>query len=137
MAHSTANIMIAPRTKPTRGESTIGRMTLSTMLPHCTTPPLAKRVAPTRPPNSAWDEDDGMPKYQVIRFHTMAPRTPANTTPRLSRPVGRVTRPSPTVFATLAPRWAPTKLPSAAMISATRGVNARVDTEVAMAFAAS
>jgi len=42
-----------------------------------TIPPVAKRVAPTRPPNSACDDEDGMPKYQVIRFHVMAPISPA------------------------------------------------------------
>ena len=128
---------IAPRTTPTTGDSTIGRMTLSTMLPHCTTPPEANRVAPTRPPNRACEDEDGMPKYQVIRFQAIAPRTPANTTPRLASPVGRLTSPSPTVFATFAPRCAPTKLPSAAMMRAILGVSARVDTEVAMALAAS
>ena len=79
--------------KPTIGESTIGMSTFSTMLPHCTTPPAANRVAPTRPPNSACDDDDGRPKYQVIRFQAIAPSTPAKTTPRLAMPVGSVTRP--------------------------------------------
>jgi hypothetical protein len=45
--------------------------------------------------------------------------------------------PLPTVLATLPPKCAPTKLPMAAMPSATLGVRARVDTLVAMAFAAS
>ena len=91
------------------------------MPPHCTVPPAANRVAPTRPPKSACDDDDGRPKYQVIRFQAIAPSTPAKTTPRLATPVGRVTRPLPTVLATFAPKWAPTKLPTAAMTSATRG----------------
>ena len=43
----------------------------------------------------------------------------------------------PTVLATSWPRKAPTKFMIAAMISATRGVRARVETEVAIAFAAS
>ncbi|GAB3951952.1 hypothetical protein GCM10027614_54850 [Micromonospora vulcania] len=67
--------------RPTIGESTIGRMTFSPMLPHCTMPPLASRVAPTRPPKRACEEDDGRPKYQVIRFQAIAPSTPAKTTP--------------------------------------------------------
>ena len=45
--------------------------------------------------------------------------------------------PSPTVLATLAPRNDPIRLNTAAMARATRGVSARVETEVAMAFAAS
>ncbi len=44
---------------------------------------------------------------------------------------------SETVAATFWPRNAPTKFITAAMARATRGVSARVDTEVAMAFAAS
>jgi phosphate/sulfate permease len=43
----------------------------------------------------------------------------------------------PTVFATSCPRNAPMKFMTAAIPSATRGVSARVDTEVAIAFAAS
>ena len=42
-----------------------------------------------------------------------------------------------TVLATSWPSSAPTKFMTAARISATRGVRARVDTEVAMALAAS
>jgi hypothetical protein len=41
------------------------------------------------------------------------------------------------VLATSTPRYAPTKLRMAAIASATLGVRARVETEVAMAFAAS
>ena len=44
---------------------------------------------------------------------------------------------SETVWATFCPRKAPTKFMTAAMARATRGVSARVDTEVAMALAAS
>ena len=46
-------------------------------------------------------------------------------------------RPLPTVLATLAPKNEPMQLPTAAMPSATRGVSARVETDVAIAFAAS
>ena len=42
-----------------------------------------------------------------------------------------------TVLATSCPSSAPTKFMTAARISATRGVSARVETDVAMAFAAS
>jgi len=42
-----------------------------------------------------------------------------------------------TVFATFCPSRAPTKFITAARIRATRGVSARVETEVAMALAAS
>ena len=36
------------------------------------TPPLAT-AAPTRPPISACDDDDGRPHHQVITFQTIAP----------------------------------------------------------------
>src|ERR1700755_297674 len=65
------------------------------------TVPEAARVAPTRPPIRACDEEEGRPKYQVIRFQTIAPATPAKTTPRLAEPVGRVTRPLPAGCAAL------------------------------------
>ena len=45
--------------------------------------------------------------------------------------------PSPTVLATLVETRAPRRLSPAAMITATRGESARVDTEVAMALAVS
>ena len=44
---------------------------------------------------------------------------------------------SETVLATFWPRKAPTKFMTAAMASATRGVSARVETDVAIALAAS
>ena len=44
---------------------------------------------------------------------------------------------SETVLATFCPRNAPTKFMTAARIRATRGVRARVETDVAMALAAS
>lgn len=52
-------------------------------------------------------------------------------------PSGASMIPLPTVWATSVPRWAPMKFITAARRSATRGVSARVETEVAMAFAAS
>ena len=49
--------------------------------------------APTRPPISACDDDDGSPKYQVSRFQPIAPISAANTTTRLARALGRVDDP--------------------------------------------
>src|SRR2546423_1283033 len=94
-------------------------------------------AAPTRPPISACDDDEGMPKYQVIRFPTIAPAGPANPSPSPLIPLGALITPLPTVAAPLPPKNDPTRLPTAAMASATRGVSARVETEVAIAFAAS
>jgi len=136
-SHMIASIIRKPRIRPTTGESTIGMRTFSMMVPHWTMPSAANRVAPTRPPKRACEDEDGRPKYQVIRFQMIAPSTPAKTTPRLSTPVGNVTSPSPTVLATPAPKCAPTKLPTAASASAIRGVSARVEILVAIALAAS
>ncbi len=85
---------------------------------------------------SACEEEDGSPKYQVSRFQLIAPMRPAMTTVRPWVFCGSVMTPA-TVFATSWPRKAPTKFMIAAMPRATRGVSARVDTDVAMAFAAS
>ena len=66
----------------------------------------------------------------------MAPNNPARITISPSRPLGG-TITSETVSATFWPRNAPTKFITAARVSATRGVRARVDTDVAIALAAS
>ncbi len=133
--HRIASITTNASAKPTSGEITIGITTLSTMVDQCTVVPAAS-AAPTSPPIRAWDDDDGRPKYQVVRFQMIAPSSPARTTTSPSRPSGG-TITSETVWATFWPRNAPTKFITAARISATRGVRARVDTDVAMAFAAS
>ncbi len=121
---------------PTSGDTIIGMTTFPRMPPHSTVPAAAS-VAPTSPPISACDEDDGRPSAQVITFHTIAPVTPASTTSRLAVTWGSSTMPDPTVCATPVPRNAPTRFIDAATSSAARGVRARVDTEVAIAFAAS
>ena len=95
-------------------------------------------AAPTMPPNSACEEDEGRPKYQVTRFQTIAPTSAAKRMPiPLRRPAGVSIRPSLTVLATPVPRKAPTRFITAAIASAARGVSARVETEVAIAFAES
>jgi len=91
---------------------------------------------PTRPPISACEDEDGRPKYHVIRFQLMAPSSPAITTINPALPLGG-SMTSLTVLATSWPRNAPTKFITAAITSAMRGVRARVETDVAIAFAAS
>ena len=83
----------------------------------------------------ACDELDGMPKYQVMRFHAMAPIKAARTSVWDTTPAS--TMPLPTVVATLVETKAPRKFMMAAMATATRGERARVETEVAMALAVS
>ena len=131
------SMMMKASAKPTSGEAIIGMTTFSVIVCHSTVTPPA-RPAPTRPPISACVDDDGRPKYQVIRFQVIAPSRPARmmTRPWFSETPSMVST-LWTVFATSCPSSAPTKFMTAAMISATRGVSARVEIEVAMALAAS
>src|SRR5918999_997848 len=78
--------------------------------PNTALAPSAANAEPTTPPISACELDDGRPKYQVARFHAIAPTSPANT-------IGGVT--------------------TAARLTATRGFSARVEIEVATALAVS
>ena len=94
-------------------------------------------AAPTIPPNRACEEEDGSPKYQVTRFQMIAPTSAANRMPIPLLPSGVEISPSLTVLATPLPRKAPARFMTAAIASAARGVSARVETEVAMAFAES
>ena len=65
--------------KPSAGDSTIAAVVAMTPC-HTTAaiPPLAI-PAPSRPPMSAWELLDGIPRYHVSRFHTMAPSRAAST----------------------------------------------------------
>src|SRR5947208_12358724 len=110
--------------------------TLSTMPDHCTDSAAAS-AAPTSPPISACDDDEGSPKYQVIRFQAIAPISAANTTCNPPAPVGGSMMPAPTVAATLVEISAPTRFITAARPSAMRGVSALVETATAIALAAS
>lgn len=89
------------------------------------------------PPNRACEDDEGRPKYQVTRFQVIAPMRAAKRIPIPFEPSGVSISPSLTVLATPLPRKAPARFITAAMASAARGVRARVDTDVAMAFAES
>src|ERR671914_723963 len=68
----------------------------------------ATSAAPTIPPISAWDELDGSPKYQVIRFQAIAPTRPPNTASSEIEP-GSTTSEA-TVAATSSEMNAPAKL---------------------------
>src|SRR5919204_6760109 len=92
-------------------------------------------AAPTRPPISAWEELDGSPRHQVTRFQAIAPTSAASTVSSFARPVSMI--PLPTVFATAVVTKAPARLATAATKTAIRGESARVETEVATAFAVS
>ena len=71
----------------------------------------------------------------MTRFHTIAPITAASTVFSVARLVSMI--PCPTVFATAVVANAPARFASAAIATASRGDSARVETEVATAFAVS
>jgi hypothetical protein len=83
----------------------------------------------------AWLELVGRPRYQVIRFHVIAPTIPASTTSSVITLAS--TTPLATVAATSSDTNAPRKLSTAAPSTASRGEMARVETLVAIALAAS
>ena len=64
------------------------------------TPALAT-AAPARPPMRAWDELDGIPPYQVMRFQVIAPIKAARITSAST--LSGCTMPLPIVRATLTP----------------------------------
>jgi hypothetical protein len=78
----------------------------------------------------------GRPKYQVIKSHTIAPIKPPKITANVT--AFRSIMPLPIVFATAVPNVnAATKLKNAAQTTAWPGESTRVDTTVAIEFAAS
>ena len=76
---------------------------------------------------SACEDEDGSPKYQVTRFQAIAPSRPARTIANPAWPFGASMIPPPIVLATFVEMSAPTTLNTAAIASATLGVNARVE----------
>ena len=109
--------MSAPaRTNPITGLARPGHTTLFQMPSHCTgSGPPAASAAPTRPPTSACDDDDGRPRYHVKRFHAIAPISAARIRCGVTRPGSVLIRPSPTVFATAVDENAPRKFMMAAI----------------------
>ncbi len=103
--------------------------------PRTLVPPLLM-PAPISPPISACDELDGIPYHQVMRFQPIAPISAATTTV-LSTTCGS-TIPLPMVLATCSGKKTnATKLKKAAHATAMRGESTRVETTVAIEFAAS
>ena len=113
-----------------------GMITLWTSVCHCTpSSPAAAMPAPTSPPIRACDELDGRPSHHVKRFQAIAPNRPASTVCIVTRLVSST--PLPTVVATAVVTNAPTRFATDATATAIRGESARVETEVATAFAVS
>ena len=98
--------------------------------------PARATAAPAYPPMSACDELVGSPKYQVIRSQMIAPVRPPKMTANVTMWMSIM--PAPTVLATAVPKVkAATKLKNAAQMTALPGERTRVDTTVAIEFAAS
>src|SRR5512146_937651 len=89
--------------------------------------------APSRPPMSAWDELEGMPKYQVSTFQATADASAATTSAIDSLGLGgRLSTWAPMVVATATPkRKGPRNSATAVIVSACRGESARDEIIVA------
>ena len=123
-------------TKARIGAITAGIATFSTRPSQITAlGPSAAKAAPTTPPISACEDDDGRPKYHVSRFQKIAPINPEKTIASVI--MSASTMPLAIVAATCSDRNAPTKFRIAASVTATRGAIARVEIDVATAFAVS
>ena len=120
----------------TTGATTAGRMILL-MITDRFTPdqPAPISTAPISPPNRACEELDGSPNSQVIRFHRIAPTSPAKIITGVTR--ASFTMPPEMVLATSVDRNAPATFNTAAISTATFGASAPVATDVAIAFAES
>src|SRR5690349_7007110 len=97
----TASTSTIASTNPRSGESTIAAAVLDSPPQTTTAMPALATPAPSSPPISACELLDGMPKYQVTTFQTMAPVSAPNTT-RAST-ISASTIPVPSVCATCSP----------------------------------
>ena len=122
--------------KPKTGESSPGITTLSHTPSHCDAvqPGLHDRRA-----DEAAEQCVRRARRQAdvprVRFHTIAPISAARIVCSVTRSVSMI--PWPTVFATAVVTNAPARFATAAIVTACRGDRARVETEVAIAFAVS
>src|SRR3954453_12941670 len=127
---------IAVTASASTGATSAGTMTFSTIpAPSTASGPAATKADPTMLPMSACEDEEGRPKYQVARFHAIAPISPAKTIDGVI--TSAWTMPVAIVAATWSDRNAPTKLRREASPTATRGGIARVEIEVATALAVS
>src|SRR5215208_7216589 len=119
------------------GESAMNERVCTHFVPQVIAPkPALATAAPERPPIKACDELDGMPKYQVMRFQTMAPSSAPMM--RLGVMTAGSMIPVPIAWATAVPTVnAAMKLKKAAHTTAANGLSTRVPTMVAMEFAES
>ena len=98
--------------------------------------PALAMAAPAYPPIRACEDDDGNPAYHVIRFQLMAPSRLARTTVASTTPMS--TSSFPIGLATAVPNTnTAMKLKQPAQTTAAVGDSTRVETTVAIEFAAS
>src|SRR5690606_12744685 len=135
-SHDTMRTRSKARKKPVAGESTMAAVVLARPPQTIAPRPALATPAPTSPPISAWEEDDGMPPIQVMMFQLMAPVRAANTTAGVT--VSALMMPLPSVSATCRPKNRKAmKLKKAAQNTAKCGLSTRVETIVAIEVAAS
>ena len=140
MPFSSSTMNANPIASPRSGDETSGTRTLPAKLAHWTaSAPDDAQAAPIRPPMRAWLLELGMASAQVMRFQVIAPSSAAARTMAPSlRIIWSWTMPEPIVPATAVPKTsAPRKFAVADSRIAYSGLSARVDTEVAIAFAVS
>src|SRR6266540_6098096 len=119
-----------PIKKPMSGDANNAINTLPMPFHLMASSPTPIHTAPTNPPSSAWEELPGIPKYQVMRFHTIAPNNADMITVRVS--TSDWTTWSAIVFATTTPnKKGPTNSEMEAMLNAVCGLNARDEIIVA------
>jgi hypothetical protein len=129
-------VAVAATASARTGAITDGTMT-SPMRPSTVTAsnPAATITAPTTPPMSACDDEEGMLSRHVRRFQKMRPSSPARMIAGVI--ASGSTMSSAIVAATFSEMKAPTKFSSAASPAATLGFRAVVAIDVAMALAVS
>src|SRR6185369_13247630 len=134
--HETISTRSSARPKPSAGETTMPATVLPTPDQITGLKPALAMPAPSRPPISAWDDDDGMPASQVMMFQVMAPPSAPKITASETMLASMI--PLPTVAATCWPKNRKAiKLKKAAQNTAYLAGSTRVETMVAMELAAS
>ena len=97
----------------------------------------AASAAPHRPPIRAWEDEDGRPFHQVIRFQMMPPSKAHRMTCELASTTFVLMMPVAMVAATAVPIRAPIRFITAARATAQPGASTLVATTVAMELAVS
>src|ERR1019366_1001245 len=134
--HDTISMSSNASSKPSPGDRKMAATVLPTPDQTTAWTPALARPAPTKPPISACELDDGIPSRWVKICQTIAPASAPKITRELTTSASTI--PRPTVSATCSPKNRNAiKLKNAAQATAYCGRKTRVDTIVAIEFAAS